>query len=45
MEAIWSRFFPSYIRMKEEIAKGTIGEVIQVHVSFGVEIAEVERVA
>jgi hypothetical protein len=27
MEAIWSRCFPAYHRIKEEIEKGTIGEV------------------
>jgi dihydrodiol dehydrogenase / D-xylose 1-dehydrogenase (NADP) len=44
MEAIWSRFFPAYKRLKEELDKGTIGDVFQVIVSFGFEIAEVDRV-
>jgi len=43
MEAIWSRFLPVYIRLKEEIDKGTIGEVLQVFASFSVEIAEIDR--
>lgn len=36
MEAIWSRFFPAYQRLKEELAKGTIGEVKQVLVTMGI---------
>ncbi len=35
MEAIWSRFFPAYIKLRDEIAKGTIGEVIQVRAEMG----------
>jgi dihydrodiol dehydrogenase / D-xylose 1-dehydrogenase (NADP) len=44
MEAIWSRFFPAYQRLQQEIAKGTIGEVLQVYVTFGVQISDVDRV-
>ncbi|CAG7826362.1 unnamed protein product [Allacma fusca] len=43
MEAIWSRFFPAYKRLKEELDKGTIGDVLQVIVSFGVKIEDVDR--
>jgi len=43
MEAIWARFFPSYKKLKEEIAAGVIGDVQQVLVTFGVKIAEVDR--
>jgi len=43
MEAIWSRFFPAYRRLKEEIEKGSIGKVLQVYASFSVEIAEIDR--
>lgn len=28
MEGIWSRCFPLYLHIKEEIKKGSIGEVI-----------------
>lgn len=45
MEAIWSRFFPSYKKIREEIEKGTVGDVLQVFVSFGVKISDVDRVA
>ena len=35
MEAIWSRVQPSYLRLKEEIQKGSIGEVYHVQSEFG----------
>uniref|UniRef100_H2ZJX9 Trans-1,2-dihydrobenzene-1,2-diol dehydrogenase n=1 Tax=Ciona savignyi TaxID=51511 RepID=H2ZJX9_CIOSA len=35
MEAIWSRCFPAYSKLKELIASGVIGEVGHVQVSFG----------
>ena len=35
MEAIWSRVQPSYLRLKEEIQKGSIGEVYHVQAEFG----------
>jgi len=44
MEAIWSRFFPAYKKLREEIENGGIGDVLQVFVSFGVLIADVDRV-
>lgn len=44
MEGIWSRFFPTYMRLREEIDKGSIGDVLQVFVSFGVPISEVDRI-
>ncbi len=34
MEAVWTRFFPLMHRLKEEIAKGTIGEVRNLQSSF-----------
>ncbi len=34
MEAIWSRFQPSYHKLKEEIDKGTVGEVKQVNMKI-----------
>lgn len=38
MEAIWSRLQPAYLKLKEEIDKGTIGKVYQVQADFGFEI-------
>jgi len=43
MEAIWSRFFPSYKKLREELNANAIGEVKQVLVTFGVQISEVDR--
>lgn len=40
MEAIWSRFFPAYLKLKEEIDNGTIGEVLQVIVGMGLQFPE-----
>ena len=35
MEAIWSRFLPSYVFVAEQIRKGAIGDVYSVDASFG----------
>ncbi|ODM95427.1 Trans-1,2-dihydrobenzene-1,2-diol dehydrogenase [Orchesella cincta] len=40
MEAIWSRFFPAYFKLREELEKGTIGEVMQVRVEMGLAFPE-----
>jgi len=45
MEALWSRCFPVYRRLAEEIDSGALGKVIQVNATFGVKIDAVERVA
>ncbi|XP_015110717.1 trans-1,2-dihydrobenzene-1,2-diol dehydrogenase [Diachasma alloeum] len=45
MEAIWSRCFPLYQRVKKEIETGTIGDVKQVIVSFGFRMPDVERLS
>lgn len=44
MEAVWSRFFPIYASVKQEIDSGAIGDVYQVIATFGVQIPNVERV-
>lgn len=44
MEAIWSRYFPSYIYLKEQIKNGALGEVTEVDVEFGFPLTEVEIV-
>ena len=38
MEAIWSRFQPAYLKLKEEINNGAIGEVMHVQSEFGMPI-------
>ncbi|XP_063985486.1 trans-1,2-dihydrobenzene-1,2-diol dehydrogenase-like [Diachasmimorpha longicaudata] len=43
MEAIWSRCFPLYERVKKEIQEGTIGDVKQIVASFGFRMPDVER--
>ena len=43
MEAMWSRFQPSYIRMMELIEEGAIGRPVRVEADFGSRIPEDER--
>ncbi|XP_041975480.1 trans-1,2-dihydrobenzene-1,2-diol dehydrogenase-like [Aricia agestis] len=43
MEAVWSRFAPSYIALEKEIAAGNLGDVQFVEVNFGVPIISVPR--
>lgn len=43
MEAVWSRCFPIYERLKKELANNTVGEIHQVIVSFGFKLTEVQR--
>jgi predicted dehydrogenase len=35
MEALWSRFLPAHVRLRELVADGVIGEITGVHASFG----------
>jgi predicted dehydrogenase len=35
MEALWSRFLPAHVRLRELVAEGRIGQVVGVHASFG----------
>lgn len=44
MEAVWSRFFPSYTIIQQEIESGKIGEIRQVIIPFGFNLENVERV-
>ncbi|XP_058449113.1 trans-1,2-dihydrobenzene-1,2-diol dehydrogenase-like [Malaya genurostris] len=43
MEAIWSRFFPSYIHLKNRINAGDLGEIKEVDVEFGFFLSDVDR--
>ncbi|XP_046963654.1 trans-1,2-dihydrobenzene-1,2-diol dehydrogenase-like [Vanessa cardui] len=43
MEAVWSRFAPSYLALEKEIQSGKLGDVQFVEVNFGVPIENVDR--
>jgi len=43
MEAIWSRFFPAYQKMREDLANKTIGDILQVSVNFGTILTHKDR--
>lgn len=45
MEALWSRFTPSYQFALEQIRSGAIGSVVHVGIEMGVPIAKVEQIA
>ena len=36
MEALWSRFLPSIVALREELSKGSIGQIQHVHAEFGI---------
>lgn len=44
MEGMWSRFFPSYLRLRELLLAGCIGEVSHIQVQHGFRAQEVERI-
>ena len=44
MEALWSRFIPSYNKVRDDIKNGVIGDVLHSEVTFGVKTDHVERV-
>jgi len=43
MEAIWSRFFPAYISLRDQLKKKVIGDVTHVTSCFGFSLLDVER--
>jgi len=43
MEGIWSRFFPSYLRLKELLSSGVIGDILQVSAIFGTLLDQKDR--
>lgn len=45
MEAIKSRFYPSYRYLQEQIESGTLGEILEVHVTLGSQISQIDRMA
>lgn len=45
MEAVWSRFFPTYQYVRKQIQNGMLGEIQSAEVEFGFNIANVDRLA
>lgn len=45
MEAIWSRFFPSYRYLEQQIKNEKLGEIQSVEVEFGFEIEHIDRLS
>lgn len=45
MEAIWSRFFPSYQYAQKQIRAGKLGDIKSIEVDFGFPIVTVDRLA
>lgn len=45
MEAIWSRFFPSYQYLRKQVDNGMLGEIQEIRVAFGFPIDNVDRIA
>ena len=45
MEALWSRAFPAYRRIRQELKKNSIGNVKHVEAQLSMNIASVERIA
>jgi len=43
MEAIWSRFFPSYQYIRKQIENGMLGDIVSVDVEFGFDLSKVDR--
>lgn len=43
MEAIWSRFFPTYQYLQKQIRNGMLGDIKSVHIDFGFPIEHVDR--
>ncbi|XP_063238848.1 trans-1,2-dihydrobenzene-1,2-diol dehydrogenase-like isoform X2 [Bacillus rossius redtenbacheri] len=44
MEAVWSRCFPAYRQLREEITSGRLGDIVQVVCNFGIPIEDVDRI-
>lgn len=44
LEGVWSRFFPSYQKLKKELADGKLGDVRLLEATFCVPISQVDRV-
>lgn len=45
MEAIWSRFFPAYTYLKEQVDNGSLGEINEITVDFGILMESKDRIS
>lgn len=43
MEAVWTRFFPSYQYVRKQIQNGTLGEIQSAEAEFGFDLTAVDR--
>lgn len=43
VEAIWSRFFPSYHHLKNRLDNNDLGEIKEVDIEFGFDLQAVDR--
>jgi predicted dehydrogenase len=43
MEAMWTRFLPAHVQARQWLSEGSIGNVVQIHASFGFPLMHVER--
>lgn len=43
VEAIWSRFFPSYRHLKHRLDNGDLGDIKEVEIEFGFDLQAVDR--
>lgn len=44
VEAIWSRFFPSYRYLKSRLDSNDLGDIQEVQVEFGFNLQRIDRV-
>lgn len=45
VEAIWSRFFPSYQYLRSRLEKKDLGDVKEVEVDLGILLEDIERIS
>jgi len=43
MEAIWTRFFPSYKYVRNQIKSGALGDILAVEAEFGFDLRKIDR--
>lgn len=44
VEAIWSRFFPSYQYLRKRLDNNDLGDILEVEVEFGFNLSHIARV-